>query len=292
MENEYTKQCYESDLRYRLHYVCGKDAKAAYPDRLHYDPDLTVAYFKKVTGNIKIEGNSYELKNGDIVILNYNELHCVDIRGEDCERITLYLNESIYRNYDEAVSALLNVFHKRKQGQRNLIPSVLAKEHGLDLLIEEILRYCAQQDPVSELVAFGRITELLSELNRTVFTQKGAEDTMRTNDPVVDQVIKYVGLHFAEEITCDKIAESMHLNKYYLGRTFKKTVGITLWNYIINRRLLNFNDLIRQGHAAEEAAYLSGFRNYSNFYRLYKSRVGMSPQEFMKYTLRVKHTAS
>ena len=292
MENEYIKRCYESELRYRLHYVCGKDAKAAYPDRLHYDPDLTVAYFKKVTGNIKIEGNSYELKNGDIVILNYNELHCVDIQGEDCERITLYLNESIYGNYDEAVSALLNAFHKRKQGQWNLVPSALAKEHGLDLLIEEILRYCAQQDPVSELVAFGRITELLSELNRTVFAQKEEKRTIHTNNPVIDQVIKYVGLHFAEEITCDKIAESMHLNKYYLGRTFKKTVGITLWNYIINRRLLNFNDLIRQGYAAEEAAYLSGFRNYSNFYRLYKSRVGMAPQEFMKYTFRVKHTAS
>lgn len=292
MQNRFIKQCYESDLLYRVHYVCGKDAKGAYSDKLHYDTDLTIAYFKKIAGNIKIEGNCYDLTNGDIVILNYNELHCVDIQSEDCERITLYLNESIYRNYNETISDLLDVFNKRKPGEWNLIQSAVAMKCGLDVLLEEILQYCAQQDPVSELVAFGKITELLSKLNRTVFTQKESKCILRANNPIVGQVIKYVGLHFAEEITCDGIAEKMHLNKYYLGRLFKKTVGITLWNYIINRRLLNFNDLIRHGCASEEAAYLSGFRNYSNFYRLYKSRVGMSPQEFMKYTVKAKNTVS
>lgn len=292
MQNRFIKRCYESDLLYRVHYVCGKDAKGAYSDKLHYDTDLTIAYFKKITGTIKIEGNSYQISSGDIVILNYDELHCVDILSDDCERITLYLNESIYRNYNEAISDLLNVFYKRKRGEWNLIQSALAKECGLDVLIEEIHEYCAHQDPVSELVAFGKITELLSKLDITVFAQKEAKCIMRSNNPIVGQVIKYVGLHFAEEITCDGIAEKMHLNKYYLGRLFKKTVGITLWNYIINRRLLNFNDLIRQGYASEEAAYLSGFHNYSNFYRLYKSRVGMSPQEFIQYTLRAKNTVS
>lgn len=283
MQNRFIKRCYESDLLYRVHYVCGKDAKGAYSDKLHYDTDLTIAYFKKIKGNIKIEGNSYELSSGDIVILNYDELHCVDILSEDCERITLYLNESIYRGYNEAISDLLDVFYKRKGGEWNLIQSALAKECGLDILIEEIHQHCEQQDPVSELVAFGKITELLSKLNRTVFTQKEATCIIHMNNPVVAQTIRYVGVHFAEEITCDSIAKIMHLNKCYLGRLFKKTVGITLWNYIINRRLLHFNDLIRQGYGAEEAANLSGFRNYSNFYRLYRSRVGMSPQEFMKY---------
>ena len=292
MQNEFVKQCYKSNLQYRVHYVYGKNVNGAYPESLHYDTDLTIAYFKKAFGSIKIEGNNYNLTSGDIVILNYNELHCVDIQSDFCERITLFLEESMYRNYTEAVRALLDVFYKRKRGQWNLIQSALAKEYGLDVLIEEIYQHCIQQDSVSELVALGRITELLRKLNHIVFVQNESQQSVRTNNPVVDQIIRYVGLHFSEEITCDGIAEEMHLNKYYLGRLFKKTVGISLWNYIINRRLLNFNDLIRQGYAVEEASYISGFRNYSNFYRLYKSRMGMSPQEFKKYAAETKKPGS
>ena len=290
MQNEFVKRCYKSDLHYQVHYVSGINVNGAYSAQLHYDTDLTVAYFKKASGNIKIEGNNYELRSGDIVILNYNDLHCVDIQSEFCERITLYLNESIYRNYSKPVNDLLNIFYNRKLREGNLIPSSIVKEYGLDALMEEIKEHSAQQDPVSELVAFGKITELLRKINQTVFEQKKSEINIDTNNPVVDQVIKYISLHFAEDITCDSIAGQMYLSKYYLGRLFKKAVGISLWNYIINRRLLNFNDLIRQNYTVEEACGKSGFHNYSNFYKLYKSRMGLSPQEFKRSV--TKNTAS
>ena len=290
MQNEFVKRCYKSDLHYQVHYVSGVNVNGAYSAQLHYDTDLTVAYFKKARGNIKIEGNSYELTNGDMVILNYNELHCVDIQSEFCERITIYLDESIYRNYSEPVKNLLRIFYRRKSGTGNLIPASIVRAYGIDTLIEEIKEYSAQQDPVSELVAFGKITELLRRINQTAVEQIESEINICSNNPIVDQVIKYISLHFAEDITCDSIADQMYLNKYYLGRLFKEAVGISLWNYIINRRLLNFNDLVRQNNTVEEACSKSGFRNYSNFYRLYKKRMGISPQEFKRSV--TKNTAS
>lgn len=282
MENKFVKYCYKSNLNYQVHYVSGTNVNAAYSAQLHYDTDLTVAYFKKASGNIKIEGNSYELTSGDIIILSYNELHCVDLQKEFCERITLYLNESIYRSYSKQVNDLLNIFHKRKRGTGNLIPASVVRAHGMDTLIEEIKADSALQDPVSEIVAFGKITELLKRLNQTAVEHGESENKTYNNTPIVEKVIKYISLHFAEDITCDSIADQMYLNKYYLGRLFKEAVGISLWDYIINRRLLNFNDLVRQDYPIEEACSKSGFRNYSNFYRLYKKRMGISPQEFKR----------
>ena len=290
MQNEFVKRCYKSDLQYQVHYVSGCNVNSAYSAQLHYDTNLTVAYFKKAKGNIKIEGNSYDLTSGDIIILNYNELHCVDIQSEFCERITIYLDESIYRNYSEPVNDLLRIFYRRKRGERNLIPASVVRVYGIDTLIEDIKACSAQQDPVSELVAFGQITELLRRLNQTATRRLESEIATCSNDPIVDQVIKYISLHFAEEITCDSIAGQIHLSKYYLGRLFKEVVGISLWNYIINRRLLSFNDLVRQNYSIEEACSKAGFRNYSNFYRLYKKRMGISPQEFKRSV--IKNTAS
>lgn len=290
MQNEFVKRCYSSDLHYQIHYVSGCNINAAYSAQLHYDTDLTVAYFKKASGNIKIEGNSYELTSGDIIILNYNEMHCVDLQREFCERITLYLNESIYRSYSKQVNALLSIFHKRKRGTGNLIPASVVRAHGMDTLIEEIKEDSALQDPVSEIVAFGKITELLKRLNQTAVKPGGLESKIYNNTPRVEKVIKYISRHFAEDITCESIAAQMYLNKHYLGRLFKEAVGISLWDYVINRRLLNFNDLVRQDYPIEEACSKSGFRNYSNFYRLYKKRMGISPQEFKRSI--IKNTAS
>lgn len=286
MQNELVKHCYKSQLNYQVHYVSGTNVNAAYSAQLHYDTDLTVAYFKKARGTIKIEGNSYKLTSGDIIILNYNELHCVDLQNEFCERITLYLNESIYRSYSKPVNELLNIFYNRKRGAGNLIPASVVTAQGMDALMEEIREHSAQQDPVSEIVAFGRITELLKQLNQTAVEHGESENKIYSNTPIVEQVIKYISQHFAEDITCDSIADQMYLNKYYLGRLFKEAVGISLWDYIINRRLLHFNDLVRQDYPIEEACSKSGFRNYSNFYRLYKKRMGISPQEFKRSVLK------
>lgn len=287
MQNEFLKRCYKSDLQYQVHYVSGRNVSSAYSEQLHYDTNLTVAYFKKANGNIKIEGNSYDLTSGDIIILNYNELHCVDIQSELCERITIYLDESIYRNYSEPVNDLLRIFYRRKRGERNLISASVVRAHGIDVLIEDIKTCSAQQDPVSELVAFGQITELLRRLNQTAVERIDSEINIGSNNPIIAQVIKYISLHFAEDITCESIAEKMWLSKYYLGRLFKENVGISLWNYIINRRLLYFNDLVRQNYPVEEACSKSGFRNYSNFYRLYKKRMGISPQEFKRSVIKI-----
>ncbi len=287
MKNEFIKQCYKSDLNYTVHYVYGKNTDRAYNDKLHYDTDLTIAYFKEMTGNIKIEGNTYDLASGDIIILNYDELHCVNIKSEFCERIILYLNESIYKKYNQELNNLFEIFYNRKHGEDNLIRAKTVKEKGLDVLMGEIYEYSAWQNSVGELIALGKITQLLSKLKSKEFEYS---ESCCTNNSIIDKVLKYISLHFTEELSCDSIAEQMHLSKYYLNRLFKETVGISIWNYIINRRILYFNELVRQNNYIENACIQAGFNNYSNFYRIYKKRTGISPQEFKRSI--TKNTAS
>lgn len=287
MQGEYVKQVYKSDLGYQVQCVSGTQARRAYSAELHCDTSLTVAYFKKAEGNIKIEGNNYDLASGDMIILNYNEMHCADIQSDFCERITLYISETIYNGYAEPVNELLRIFTERNQGTQNKIPASVVKAYKLDDLLEEISLCASRQTPVSELIGLGKITEFLSTLNRAVAKVEQVQENTYTNNPIVNQVIQYISHHFAEDITCESIAGSMYLSKHYVGKLFKDAVGISLWNYIINRRLLHFNDLLRQNYLIEEACSLSGFHNYSNFYKLYKRRTGISPQEFKR---RIAHT--
>jgi len=72
------------------------------------------------------------------------------------------------------------------------------------------------------------------------------------------------------------------MNSSYLSHLFKDRVGMSLWNYVILRRLHRFNDLLQNGCSIEQACYEVGFQNYANFFRLYKKHMGLTPTQYKK----------
>ena len=60
-------------------------------------------------------------------------------------------------------------------------------------------------------------------------------------------------------------------------RLFHREMGLTIYNYLTQRRLLHARDLMGQGMRATEACYRSGFRSYSSFTRAYRTHFGTTP---------------
>ena len=90
----------------------------------------------------------------------------------------------------------------------------------------------------------------------------------------------YINKHYNEDITLEKLAEKFHFSKYYISHLFKDYAGVSPYDYLIIRRLYNFNDLVRGKTSISEACFLVGFNNYSNFFRLYKKHFKITPQQF------------
>ncbi|MCL2181515.1 MAG: helix-turn-helix domain-containing protein [Treponema sp.] len=67
------------------------------------------------------------------------------------------------------------------------------------------------------------------------------------------------------------------MDKDHLNRIFSKEIGTTIHCYMQIKRLILARQEIRKGAGIEEAAYKTGFMDYSNFYRAYKSFFGMNP---------------
>ena len=60
----------------------------------------------------------------------------------------------------------------------------------------------------------------------------------------------------------------------------KKNTGISIHQYLIMRRILIAQELIRQGVKPKDASLQCGFSDYSSFYRAFKMRVGVSPEQY------------
>ncbi len=99
----------------------------------------------------------------------------------------------------------------------------------------------------------------------------------------IEKAVKYMEDHINQNISLDELAEHINLSKFYFNRYFKKHMGLTPHQYFINMRLQNAKRmLVTTSASIEQVAENCGFDNASNFIRLFKQRVGMTPTVFRK----------
>lgn len=97
---------------------------------------------------------------------------------------------------------------------------------------------------------------------------------------VVVETFSYIENHLAEEITLKKLEGHIHHNGTYLSRCFKRTVGISLQQFIIAKKITLSCKLLREGYSPCDACFMTGFNNYSNYSRTFSKQVGMSPKKY------------
>lgn len=105
------------------------------------------------------------------------------------------------------------------------------------------------------------------------------------NDKVLT-VIRYLNQCINENdggknITLDSLEKQFFVNRYYLCHQFKKKCGMTIWEYINNKKISKSCDLLRNHHSAMEVSNMCGFNNYTHFYRIFKQITNMSPKDYL-----------
>ena len=127
---------------------------------------------------------------------------------------------------------------------------------------------------------------ILVILNRQAAASSVAPILPQTQAPsmpkVVTDVIHYVDQNLAGDLSVSGIAESVHLNSVYLTRRFRQYSGLSLQQYIIEKRLAEAKRMLRNGQSPTEVCYACGFNNYSNFSRTFTNHVKISPRQYQE----------
>ena len=271
-----------TEMPYHLHHIVGSAAATAGTLPLHYDKDVVVVYFRRGGGSARIEGQYYPIEEGDVILLNPRELHCFTFREGEHERVVLYIREELLRNFYRPNPGFFKVFYDREPGKGNCIPAETAAENGIQELLERILRLNSDSSGWRDMLTVCRIVDLVAAIEKLQSSIPSVRQENIPENSVVSEILHYINENFLNISDTEQVAGYFFLERAYLCRTFKHAVGISLWNYVIMRRLVFSNDLIRSGVSIEEAAYRAGFQNYSNFFRLYKKYFGITPSEFRR----------
>ncbi len=281
MSNEYKKVCYDVNEHLKIHYSHGVRGIATNLNFLHYDKELIIEYYRKGNASIHIEGNIYNITEGDMVILNPDELH-VTIRNDECyfEKIVIHINESLLQQFGVEKSVFFDVISKKQKGRGNLIPASKVNELSIDENIEKCLKYAKDGSMEKQVLLTCKTVELLYQLSKFIQKEDDSIINVSSSNNKVNEIVDYINRHCTEDITLDTLSNRFHFSKYYISHLFKDYVGISPYDYLVARRLYNCNNLIRSNYTVKEACFMVGFNNYSNFYRLYKKHFKITPQQF------------
>ncbi|MBE5039761.1 AraC family transcriptional regulator [Ructibacterium gallinarum] len=271
-------QCIRSDREKTYAYMHKKSSTGRGGDyKMHTHREYEVFVFLKGSARFVIEGNSYQLRPFDILVIRSSELHRVYYETEqEYERIVLHIAEDFFTRHH--CGYYCRVFEDRTAGEQNLISGDTVKQAGIPELLERMERYIRQTSRREDAAVQAGIVELLHLLNQTL-RQRSILPQRNEN---IQEVIQYINDHIGQAITLDQIAKEFFISKYHLCRIFKESTGFTVGNYIMNKRLLKVRALCGQGMRISYACYEAGFGSYSNFYKAYVKATGAAPRKDLK----------
>lgn len=93
----------------------------------------------------------------------------------------------------------------------------------------------------------------------------------------VRRVQSYIQANYMQDIHVATLAKELNLDRRYLTRLFKEQTKLSVQQYLIRTRMHAAKQCLEQGYSVQEAAALCGYRDVSNFSRMYKQHFGHSP---------------
>lgn len=114
-----------------------------------------------------------------------------------------------------------------------------------------------------------------------VFCVKNTENSSKSSSGGIgmlsQEIMNHINSHYTEAIYLEALSKEFHVSISTLCHLFKKDFGITVKQYIIQKRLNAARFALNRGERSEEVCQKVGFTNYSAFFRLYKKQFGVSP---------------
>lgn len=101
------------------------------------------------------------------------------------------------------------------------------------------------------------------------------------NAAYVEETLKYIESGYARKIEVGDIAEQLNIDRSYLHRLFRRAVGMSVQDYLLDFRIKRASELLaRTDYHIASIARSVGYDDPLYFSRLFRKKRGMSPSEY------------
>ncbi len=229
-----------------------------------------------------IEGIPYEVRAFDIVGISPNRLHKTQYpAGKPSKRLIIQFNMPAHiHGLGNEYEQLMNVFDRDVPIFR--FDSELQKR--LYGKLNDIYQLGPKKDPMRDLMIHQKFIEflILLFLNQESNIYSGETDLTELEQKIYS-VAGYIHAHYPEDLSLDFLAKQFCVSASYLSHKFKQVTGFSITDYIQMTRIRNVQALlINTRIPITEVAEPCGFNCFSQFNRVFRKHIGMSPSLYRK----------
>ncbi len=276
----FTSQKIIEDAVFVAHYH--KDSfHAGYP--LHKHDYFELLYFISGDVDYEVSRRIYRMQKNDVLMIHPQQLHQPHFlkSNEDYERIILWISKAYLQDLCRMKPAIEDCIYKSHPESE---PCLIRPQVSLQTQIGQMFFDLAKASIYEKSDEFCKVK--IENLIRFLSTLPKPHDFQKREESpdhqVIESILRYLDEHFCEDISLDLIANRFFINKFHFVHQFTERVGLSPYRYILQKRLNQARELLARGHKSKEVAYSCGFKDYSNFYRAFRSTFEESPSDYVK----------
>ncbi len=252
---------------------------------LHWHPDFEIATAKCSSLDYQVGEHHIILEAGDSIFVNGNILHGIkQLSGDEPDEMpnivfsgALVAPEisSIYQKYIQPIaqcdSLPFIVFRDKDSSHREI-----------NCLIKDIYKQMNEQTECYELIVqrnINRIFEYIS-CNFNNFPKVHATRIQINNQIRLQKMLTYIYENYAEPVTLEDIAKAAYISRSEAGRCFRKFMGCSPIDVLIQYRLQTAHRLLSEKTLSlQEICFACGFNSVNYFSRQFKKFYGYTPSQ-------------
>lgn len=252
----------------------------------HEHDFVEMVYMLKGSCTHIVDEKEYHVKHGDLVIVNYNQTHCITGNASAVYVNILikpgYINKSLTNQ--ENAFALLNLkefedFRKILDESKCKVTFSGKERDMVEDFIAEISKEMNENEPGYELAIRLRFNLLML----MIFRKMSLKLDNSYNNGMTDDILNHINNHLSERLTLNSVAALCSYNTSYFSRVFKDYTGMTFTAYLRNARIEKAAELLLETDMrVTDIIYDVGYSDKTKFFAHFKALKGETPLNFRK----------
>lgn len=247
-------------LEWYGHFFCTQRYRT---ERATFNSSLLIFTLNGI-GKVTTSLGTSTCKKGDIALVNCKESHLY-FSENDWEFLWFHFNGN-------ASEALVKLILENNDNVIRLTESALSS-YFFDLIAHG--KESKSLEDEVEISAY--IHMILSEMLK----HYGSDQAVSEKKVMIKEALGFIEQHYTEKITMEQIAGFLKISSSSFSHMFKKEIGFSPYEYIMNKRMNKAKELLKMTtKSVEEISYVVGFNSVASFVKTFKDRNTMTPNVF------------
>lgn len=186
----------------------------------------------------------------------------------------------------KAVMNYLNEFYPLEANRQgwSIIPDFFHLFNTPDIaaLVNKLFAYITSGNPMKDVFVDLTFKELFVKIIQSQSLL--SLETGSCINSVLVHLKDFIKMNITEKLNLDTLQKVSNMSKASLTRMFNRELGVSPMEYIIRLRLDKAKQLLSITKSVKESCFASGFNDVNYFVRLFKSREGMTPGNYLLMT--------